>query len=212
MSYLATLLADARLPSGGHTQSAGAEPALLAGLSTADLPALIRGRLATVTATEATTAVVARHVHLSGGDLAAVNRAFWVRTPVAALREASAQAARGWARMLPALGGEPLPPGRWCRPVVLGVAAASCRLSAAQTAELIGYDDVQTVLAAALKLAPFDPVLALRWAVDAEADVAVMVEKVCGCTTPDEIPAVSAPLAELWADTHAHAERRLFRA
>ena len=54
------LLADARLPTGAHTQSAGLEPALRAGMRPADAPAYIRARLRTVTAVEAAAAVVAR--------------------------------------------------------------------------------------------------------------------------------------------------------
>ncbi|MBE9928093.1 urease accessory protein UreF, partial [Cellulosimicrobium cellulans] len=59
------LLADARLPTGGHTQSAGLEPALRAGMPAARVPDYVRARLATVTRTEAATAVVARHAALA---------------------------------------------------------------------------------------------------------------------------------------------------
>ncbi len=54
------LLADARLPTGAHTQSAGLEPALRGGLEPSDVPSYIRARLRTVTAVEAGAAVVAR--------------------------------------------------------------------------------------------------------------------------------------------------------
>ena len=56
------LLADARLPTGAHTQSAGLEPAMRHGVSVAEVPELIAARLSTVTAVEAGTAVVARHL------------------------------------------------------------------------------------------------------------------------------------------------------
>ncbi len=56
------LLADARLPTGAHTQSAGLEPAMRHGVSLADVPAYIRTRLRTVVAVEAGAAVVARHL------------------------------------------------------------------------------------------------------------------------------------------------------
>ena len=61
---LMMLLADARLPTGGHTQSAGLEPALRAGMAPRDVPAYIAARLATTARVEAGTAVVARHVAL----------------------------------------------------------------------------------------------------------------------------------------------------
>jgi urease accessory protein len=54
------LLADARLPTGAHTQSAGLEPALRAGLDPSDVPLYIKARLRTVTTVEAAAAVVAR--------------------------------------------------------------------------------------------------------------------------------------------------------
>ena len=68
------------------------------------------------------------------------------------------------------------------------------------------------MLAASLKLLPGDPVdvtarlLALAPAIEA------VVDRVGGLTDPDEIPAWSAPLVEAWAEAHATAERRLFRA
>ena len=45
------LLADARLPVAGHTQSGGLEPALQHGLT--DVPSYLRSLLATVTRVEA---------------------------------------------------------------------------------------------------------------------------------------------------------------
>src|SRR6185436_15226794 len=56
------LLADARLPTGAHTQSAGLEPAMNAGITVDRVPGYIAARLATVTTVEAGAAVVARQV------------------------------------------------------------------------------------------------------------------------------------------------------
>ncbi len=66
---VALMLADGRLPTGGHTQSAGLEPAVRAGLGAdgkqlADVAAYARDRLRTVTRVEAAVAVLARHVTL----------------------------------------------------------------------------------------------------------------------------------------------------
>ncbi|MGZ0145902.1 urease accessory protein UreF [Kribbella sp. WER1] len=63
---VAMMLADGRLPTGGHTQSAGLEPAVRAGLGAGgnhleDVPAYARDRLRTVTRVEAAVAVVTRH-------------------------------------------------------------------------------------------------------------------------------------------------------
>lgn len=64
---VALMLADGRLPTGGHTQSAGLEPAVRAGLGAdgkqlTDVAAYARARLRTVTRVEAAVAVLARHI------------------------------------------------------------------------------------------------------------------------------------------------------
>lgn len=104
---LLMLLADARLPTGGHTQSAGLEPALRAGMSPRDVPAYMAARLATTVRVEAGTAVVARHVALGparaadGAPTLADVRAAWAaRTPSPALRETSERLGRGYLRLL----------------------------------------------------------------------------------------------------------------
>jgi urease accessory protein len=76
----------------------------------------------------------------------------------------------------------------------------------------VGFEDVQTVVAAALKIRPFDPALGLQWAAAAGADVEAMVTRVAHLHSPGEIPARSAPLIESWAQAHQHSERRLYRA
>ena len=59
------MLADARLPVGGHVHSGGLEPALAGGMPPSQVPGYMRGRARTVTLVEAGTAVVARHVALN---------------------------------------------------------------------------------------------------------------------------------------------------
>lgn len=221
-AYLTLLLADGRLPTGGHTQSAGVEPAFAHGMTLDQLPDYLRVRLRTVTEVEAATAVVARHAWLAAvaeatpPQLAPVDRAWRVRTLSDALRSASDLLGRSYLRMaaavwdLRALG--PAPDGVWCRPVVVGVTAAAAGISAADTARLVGFDDVQTVLAAALKLTPFDPSLGVRWSAAAAEEVEQMVNRVRGCVRAGDIPAYSAPQIEEWGQGHATTERRLFRA
>ncbi|MFB7888817.1 urease accessory UreF family protein [Cellulosimicrobium cellulans] len=284
------LLADARLPTGGHTQSAGLEPALRAGMPAPRVPDYVRARLATVTRVEAATAVVARHVALAAGpgpdgagsapadhapsagvpdgvasaarDLADTWLAWAARTPSPALRETSQRLGRGYLRLLrrlwaghPAVaaldeaavlvadarsadgmsdpyegatsaapapsgaghgaGGRgaagrraPQPP----RPVVLGVTAACAGLSALQVARLVGYEDVQTVAAATLKLEPVDPVVATGWVVAAQPAIDALAHDVALLTDPRAIPAHGAPLVEQWAEIHARTTERLFSA
>ena len=215
---LLMLLADARLPTSGHTQSGGLEPALLGGLDPADLEEYCRSRLETVTLTESATAVVCRSRAVSGGLTGDVELAWAARTPSAALRDGSRTLGRAYrrlalrlwpeARALEELSTVSTP----SRPRVLGLVAAATGLSPGAVARLVAYDDLQSVLAASLKLLPGDPVDATARLLDRAPAVDAVVDRVATLTEPDEIPAWSAPLLEAWAESHAIAERRLFRA
>jgi urease accessory protein len=217
------LLADARLPTGAHTQSAGLEPAIRAGLPAGSIPGYIQARLRTVSTVEAAAAVVARHrTSTAGTDLAGalaeVDHAWRARTVSPAMRETSALLGRGYLRLVrrvwpgaaavtavAGLAG----PGR---AVVLGVAGALAGLSASQLVRLIGYEDAQTVAAAALKLEPLDPVDATGWVIGAQPEIERMVVELASITAIADIPAVGAPLIEQWAEIHATTTQRLFRA
>lgn len=225
-SYLSLLLADGRLPTGAHTQSAGVEPALRHGMDVREVPAYLRVRLATVTEVEAAAAVVAGGVWAREtfgvarqasvvAALAEVDAAWRVRTLSDALREASDLLGRSYLRTAAAvwdLSPFATAPGPWCRAVVLGVVAAEAGLDAEQTARLVAYEDVQTVVAAALKLEPFDPSVGVRWAAEAAVAVEALVARVVDARTTDDVPAHSAPLVEEWGQHHRTSERRLFRA
>jgi urease accessory protein len=212
------LLADARAPTSGHTQSAGLEPALARGLSPVEIPSYCRTRLRTVALVEAATAVVARHHVLVGAPLDGVEDAWAARTPSEAMRQASYAMGRGCGRLALRVW-----PGhasirrlatheRLSRPSVLGTIAAIAGLSPDQLIRLVGYDDVQTVLSAALKLCPFDPAVAAQVVVSTFDDIERLVDPLRGLTDPYDIPAPSAPLIEAWVQSHAHTPRRLFSA
>lgn len=213
---LLALLADARLPVGGHTQSAGLEPAVVhGGLRADDVPRFLRGRLATVVAVEAGTAVVTRHRVLHGEPLPPVVTAWAARTPSAALREVSRTLGRGYSRLAGRLWPHPVwatlertPP----RPVVLGALAAVAGLDAARLVRLCGHEDVATVAAAALKLDPLDPLEAAGWTVAAHPFVEELVARCAHLTRPDQVPAGSAPLVEQFSVLHARTKQRLFHA
>jgi urease accessory protein len=216
VNSLALLLADARLPAAGHTQSAGLEPGLARGLDPDDLPAYCRTRLATVVRTEAASAVVARHHALSGGSLDAVETAWAARTPSDAMRASSRMLGRGLLRLArrtwpAAVAGWPAD-ARPPRALVLGAIAADGGLPAAELARVVAYDDVQTVLAAALKLLPLDPTDATAWCLDLLPDVDRLAHGLSTLTVTSEIPATGSPLIEGWAQAHAHTTRRLFSA
>ncbi len=233
VQYALMLLADARLPAGGHTMSGGLEPAIQAGLTVAEVPAYLRGRLVGTLRVDAGTAVVARHACAAGHDAMAVADAWAARTPTQTLRDAGHVAGRGLHRVLSHLAGGVEWPARrhraaalraraWLeplvrehvawRPVVLGALAGSLGLDAGRTALLLAYDDVQTVTAAALKLLPLDPLAALDWSLGVREEIARLVADLADLTDPDDIPADSAPALEAWHHVHSLADRRLFRA
>ncbi|OSM42193.1 hypothetical protein BCY76_015965, partial [Nesterenkonia sp. PF2B19] len=65
---VALLLADARLPSGGHVNSAGLEPALMAGLSRSEVPQFLQVRARTAALVDAATAVVTSRSLFAAGS------------------------------------------------------------------------------------------------------------------------------------------------
>ncbi|QIG43218.1 urease accessory protein UreF [Nocardioides anomalus] len=220
MNALALLLADARLPAAGHTQSAQLEPALAAGLAAtdpaADLAAYCRTRLATVVRTEAATAVVARHHALTGRPLAEVETAWAARTPSDAMRATARLLGRGLLRLArrtwPAAARHWTSVDRPPRAVVLGAVAAETGLAARELVTVVAYDDVQTVLGAALKLLPLDPADATAWCVGLLPDVDRLADVLSTLTATTDIPATGSPQIEAWAQAHALTTRRLFSA
>ncbi|MBZ2197856.1 urease accessory protein UreF [Occultella gossypii] len=212
------LLADARLPTGGHAHSGGLEPALAAGLTAAQVPDYITTRLRTVGLVEAAAAVLAlRSARTDPDRLGAVQEALTARTPSAPQRHASGLLGRGLVRLaerlwpenpaVRALGGLGLAP---LRPVVLGVVAAAVGMDEVQVARASLYDDAQTVAAAALKLLPVDPTEATRWLLRAEPTMTDIITRAIRVTCPDDLPAVTAPLIEQWSLEHHGRTRRIF--
>jgi urease accessory protein len=222
MTTLVMMLADARLPVGGHVHSAGLEPALAAGMPPDRVRDYMLGRASTVSLVEAGTAVVALHASRGvapAAGLLDVEAAWSSRTPSAALREVSRSLSRGYLRL-----GLRLWPGSqgleacsaarraFSRPVVLGAIAAAANLDAQSLVRLVIYDDAQTVAAALLKLDPLDPALPPSWVLEACASVDHLVPLIATLTSPAAIPAVGAPQSEEWAEAHSLTTKRLFRA
>jgi urease accessory protein len=210
------LLADARLPTAGHTQSAGLEQAVAHGLRSAEVPDYLDLRLRTVTRVEVATAVVALHHLRQGLPLVDVETAWAARTPSAAMRATSRSMGRALLRVVRRLWPDDpsvraLVPGV-SRVVVLAAVADACGLAPIALARLVGYDDVQTVASAALKLLPLDPADVSAWVLDALSAVDQLAVDVAPLTVPGSIPASGAPQIEAWAEAHARTTRRLFSA
>lgn len=216
-STVALLLADARLPSGGHAHSSGLEPALLGGMSPLAVAEFLTLRAQTTALVDAGTAVAAMHAVLDGDGsrLGAVEMAWAARTPSRAMREASRELGRGLLRLArriwPAAHGidqlADMPP----RPLVLGIIAAEVGMAADELVRLTVYDDLASAVAALLKLEPRDPADGVSLVLDSCASIEPFIPSVAAVWSPDDIPALSAPQAEAWAEQHAVTQRRLFR-
>lgn len=231
----AFLLADSRLPSGAYSHSAGLEPAVMAGLQVDGVYPYLISRLQTVGRVETVAAVLAhrraRQLCTAGGPnddggpdddggipgFAALEAALDARTPSSAQRDASRRLGRGMLRLAatltpgdPAVAAlkreAPRPP----RPVALGVAASALGVGEAALARLCCYDDAQSVVAAALKLLPIDPMTATAWILDAEPQINAVADDALRARDLEDLPALSAPLMEHWAEDHTERTRRLF--
>ncbi|WNB86596.1 hypothetical protein [Cellulomonas sp. ATA003] len=71
--------------------------------------------------------------------------------------------------------------------------AACAGLDALGVARLVGYDDVQTVASACLKLAPVDPVVTTGWVLAAAPAVDALARDLSHLTDARDIPAAGAP-------------------
>jgi len=218
-AQLATLLlADARVPTGGHAQSGGLEPAVQAGLPVERVPQYLESRLRTIGLVEASAAVLAaRGAREQPVELSPVHDALLARTPARPLRESSGMLGRGLRRLVerlwpnhPAVTALPELGTRPQRPVVLGALGAAMGLDDTQLARVCLYEDAQTVTSAALKLLPVDPVEATRWVVDAGDTIEESVREAVRTDSCRALPALTAPNIEQWTLRHASESRRIF--
>lgn len=225
------LLADSRLPSGAYAHSAGLEPAVLGGLGSEQVYGYLLSRLRTVMRVETAAAVLAHRRAVLAQDrpadpdgstpggpaFAPIEAALDARTPSGAQRDASRRLGRGMLRLAGTL-----VPGNAAvdqlarevpkptRPVALGVLAAALGVPELELALLCCYDDAQSVVAAALKLLPIDPMTGTRWILDAGAAMDDVARGALTIQTEDDLPALSAPWMEQWAQEHTTRTRRLF--
>lgn len=213
------LLADSRLPAGGHAHSGGVAPAVEAELLRGDLAgvvAFLRGRLHTAGLLAG--AVAARAAVLAGActaDWAGLDAEVDARTPAPAQREVSRAQGRALLRVarrafthpaLPLLGSHPH------HPVVLGVTACAAGGTPTDAAAVAVAGAISGPASAAVRLLGLDPLAlsAAHAALAVEAD-AVVAQAAQGADHPsDALPAPSAPLLDLLAQAHARSEVRLF--
>jgi len=208
MRAAALMLADARTPTGSYAHSGGLEAAIADGLTVADVPAFLHGRLRTVAFAEA--ALTAAATRAAGAAdlialLAADDEAL-ARTPSPRLRAASTAVGRGLLRtaaeLWPAatltatyrVASEATP-----RPVALGVAATAGGLDPREAALVALHDDAATLASAAVKLLPVDAAAALAWVSAAAPELEALADAAAVPRDLSDLPSGAAPLIDLRA-------------
>lgn len=215
------LLADSRLPAGGHAHSGGLAAAVQAG-GVHDEPTLecyLMGRLSTAGLVAAAGAARAAAVASwpaaeARPGLSRLEQELDARTPSPAAREASRAQGRGLVRAAAAAWPSPvlaLLAARPPAPVALGAAVVAAGSGPAQAAVVAALHSVTGPASAAVRLLGLDPLgvtaLLARLAPEADAVAALGAR----CANPGlALPAASAPLLDLLAEAHARADVRLF--
>ena len=206
------VLADGRLPAGGHAHSAGLEAQVSAGRvrTVEDLRGFLEGRLATGGLVAATFAAAAC---ADTGPVEDLDRALEVRTPSPALRNASRAQGKALLRAGRAMWAVPATPRADVhQPVALGVVAGAAGLSPGQAAVAAAHGTISGPASAAVRLLGLDPygVHALLARLAAGCD-AVAARALTFLGRPlDDLPADGSPLLDIGAEHHATWEVRLF--
>ena len=227
------LLADSRVPSGGHVHSGGVEALVDRGLlrDVEDLALFLAARIRTTALVTASLTAAANAVsgigpysdHYHSQGWSRWDMAVEVRTPAKALREASR--AQGAALMRTAVLAWPedgavralAQLGRPHQPLVLGAASAAAGATPAQAAALAVHHLVGGAATAAVRLLGLDPlrVAAVQAGLASLADhtaarAAAAAELAVHADDPDLLPADATPLPEIMAELHNASEVTLF--
>lgn len=226
MTVLASLLlADSRLPTGGHAHSGTVEAAVERGLvrDTDDLALFLAGRLRgngpVVAAAAAAGCLLAGAASVPWGEWDA---ALSARAPSAAAREASrAQGVtllRTARRVWPSAALDELDQlGRPHHPLVLGAVVAAVGDGAGAAASLALHHLLGGACAAAVRLLGLDPITVAAVQARASRPAAHVAQAAAGVAgkavaqrDPRLLPSTSTPLPEVLAELHARAEVTLF--
>ncbi len=220
------LLADSRLPAGGHAHSGGLEAAVAAGRVTdiGSLDGFLRGRLATTGLVAAAFAAACTRASHDHGDFSVprhgkvsvitgeLDAEFDARTPSAVLRRVSRQQGKALLRAGRAMWTIEETRADPHHPIALGIVAAAAGLQPVDAALVAAYGAVTGPASAAVRLLGLDPyaVQALLAALAPACDETAATAASYAEADPAELPAAGAPLLDIGAEVHASWEVRLF--
>jgi urease accessory protein len=215
------LLADGRLPTGGHAHSSGVEAAVEIGdvRDAATLDCYLRARLATTGLVDAAFAAAAcAAVTARDRDrLVLLDLEYAARTPSAYLREVSRRLGRQLLRTAQQVWpGEPLslladelPAAH--HPIVLGGAVAAVGGSPGDATALAVHHLAGSVTGAAVRLLGLDPVEVVAAQAAATADAVARAEVTFDpYDQPCRLPATGGTLTEILGEHHGARVARLF--
>jgi urease accessory protein len=219
---LRLLLADSRLPAGGHAHSLGVESAVNVArvTDTATLHTFIVERLngsALTAASFAAATVALMSDHSPVIALEQLRVELTARTPSQAQRRASMNQARALLRITRTIWPDVVEGAEWAiyAPLALGVTVYGAGLTAADAALLSVQGSVNQSTSAALRLLGLDPVHLVALHVELApliADIAEQANNAAAehATAPESLPALGLPLLDVRAEIHARQEVRLF--
>lgn len=216
------LLADSRLPAGGHAHSGGVEQAVTTGRvhDVTSLDAFLRGRLSAAGAQAAAVAAyacrLAGHDSADGGDWRRLDDEVSARLPSLAQREVSRAQGRALLRVVGRCW--PAPVLSWLgeRPhhaVVQGVAVALTGGGTHDAALLVASASVTGPASAALRLLGLDPVDVTRLVANLAPDIDHCAAYGAEASAVDDaalLPAPALPMLDVLAENHARSEVKLF--
>lgn len=222
------LLADGRFPAGGHAHSGGFEAAAaLEGITDlTGVEAYLLGRLHTVgfvAAAFSAAACTASTRTDPGPDLPTrlrvLDEELDARTPAPALRASSRRLGRQLVRagrtIWPDTRLDAIPAAfhhGLHHAVALGIVAAAADVTPAGAALAAAHDSAMGPATAAVRLLGLDPFAVHAALARLAPDIAAVASRAAGYAhaAPAELPACSAPLADIAAEDHATWEVRLF--
>jgi urease accessory protein len=227
------MLADSRLPAGGHAHSGGVEAAFGTGLiqHLGELAGFLRGRLWTAGLTAAGLAAAAAQLAASQPsieDWARLDAEADARVPSPAQRAASRQQGRAllragraaWpddrlaavAALTGGTAGTAAGGGGPHHPVALGTVAVAAGSDPAGAALVAGYLAVSGPASAAIRLRGFDPLAVHGVLAGLAGEIAAVAARAAAAAGGPlaDLPCPAAPRLDLLAELHARSEVRLF--